>query len=65
VNSFLAGRRRNRSAPVCRESSSQCLAMEKPCGTFRVVQSRYLAPAVAVSVVRITTCPLNGSRSYM
>ncbi len=62
VNSFFAGKRRNRSAPVCCPRTSQCLVIEKPGGTLRVVQSRYLAPAVAVSAVRMTTCPLNGSR---
>ena len=50
------------SAPVCSPRKRACFSSENPCGTFSVVHSRYFDPAVAESVERITTWPLNGSR---
>ena len=46
---------------VCAQRCRQCRSIENPCGTFSVVQSRYLLPTTAESVLRITTCPENGS----
>ena len=65
VNSALAGRSLNASAPTRARSTSQCRASEKPCGTLTVVHRRYLLPRVSASVERITTCPEKGSSRNM
>jgi hypothetical protein len=61
----LAGIARNATAPVLRINSSQCFSIEKPCGTFSVVHSRYFAPLMAASVERITMWPEKGSCFHM
>ena len=57
----FAGISLNFVQPVWRISTRACSSMFVPVGVFSVVHSRYMLPVVCPSVLRTTTCPLNGS----
>ena len=61
----FAGMTRYVSAPTRAASTSQCLAIEKPCGTLSVVHRRNADPVVSASVERMTMWPENGSSFHM